>query len=268
MADRFIAETKMADDAHIQMLRGNALYRLDRFAEAIDALKVAAAAPDAPKGAAEMLMDSYVQADRLPEAVAMAEANAAKNPQDKRIQLNLANVYAMADQPDKAAAVFERLRASGMLTDAKDYELAYKLLANLEGRERDTIAFINAGLEKGILKPSAQLYAVLGQSYYFSEQIPQAIDAWGKGAPMAPDGEMFLNLGKVNSQEEHWAEAKAAAQQALAKGVKKPGEAWIVIAGADLSMGNKAGAIAGYREAAKHAGSRDEANRMLRSLGQ
>jgi tetratricopeptide (TPR) repeat protein len=230
LADRFIAETRIADDSKIQALRGNALYRLERFPEAIEALK---------------------------KAVAMAEQIAAKTPGDKKAQLNLATVYAQAEQPEKAAAVFERLRTAGLLTDEKDYEMGYRLLATLDGRERDTIAFINGGLEKGILKPSAPLYAVLGQSYYYSEQVPQAIEAWGKGAPLAKDGEMYLNLAKVTSQEERWAESTAAARQALAKGVRKPGDAWIVIAIAAQEAGDKAGQIAAFREAAKDPATRD-----------
>jgi hypothetical protein len=183
------------------------------------------------------------------------------------MQLNLATVYSQADQPAKAAAVFERLRSSGLLTESNDYEMGYRLLANLEGREKDTIAFINEGLEKGILKPSASVYSLLGQSYYFTEQMGPAIAAWEKGAPLAKDGELFLNLAKANVQEERWAAAKSAAEQALQKGVRRPGEAWIVIAGAARGVGDKAGEIAAYREAAKDPQSRQTATNMLKSLG-
>ena len=44
---------------------------------------------------------------------------------------------------------------------------------------------------RGWLKPDFQTYLALGQSYYFSDQIAQAIDAYGKAAPMAPDGETY-----------------------------------------------------------------------------
>lgn len=267
VADRLVAETKSEKDGKVQALRGNALYRLDRYPEAIEALKVAVAAPDADKAAVTMLVDSYLQTEKYPEAINVAEGIANANPKDKKAALNLATVYAQADQPAKAAEVFERLRSAGMLTESSDYESGYRLLANLDGREKDTIAFINAGLEKGVLKPSASVYSVLGQSYYYSEQVEQAIAAWGKGAPLAKDGELYLNLAKVNLQEEHWAAAKTAAEQALAKGVRNPGEAWIVIAGAAAELGDRAGEIAAYREAAKDPKTRDDANRMLRSLG-
>jgi lipopolysaccharide biosynthesis regulator YciM len=266
-ADRFLAETK-SPDPKAQAIRGASFYRLDRFAEAIDALKLAIPATGDPeKAVTDMLIDSYLQSERYADAITWAEAAAAKRPADKKMQLNLATVYSQADQPAKAAAVFERLRSSGLLTESNDYEMGYRLLANLEGREKDTIAFINEGLEKGILKPSASVYSLLGQSYYFTEQMGPAIAAWEKGAPLAKDGELFLNLAKANVQEERWAAAKSAAEQALQKGVRRPGEAWIVIAGAARGVGDKAGEIAAYREAAKDPQSRQTATNMLKSLG-
>jgi uncharacterized protein HemY len=43
---------------------------------------------------------------------------------------------------------------------------------------------------------------------------------YGRAAPMAADGEAALNLAKVYAEAGKPAEAKAAAQQALDKGVK------------------------------------------------
>jgi hypothetical protein len=266
-ADRYLAETRQPDHK-AQAIRGAAFYQMDRFAEAIEALKLAVPADGEPeKAVTDMLIASYLQAEKYGEAIAVAEVGANKNPGDKKMQLNLATVYAQADQPAKAAAVFERLRSAGLLTENSDYEMGYRLLANLEGREKDTIAFINEGLDKGILKPSAAVYGVLGQSYYFSEQTGPAIAAWEKGAPLAKDGEMFLNLAKVNVQEERWAAAKAAAQQAIAKGIRKPSDAWIVIASAARGLGDTAGQIAAWREVAKDPGSREAAASQLRALG-
>jgi tetratricopeptide (TPR) repeat protein len=81
-----------------------------------------------------------------------------------------------------------------------------------------------------VLKPDHQTYLALAQSYYYSEQIPAAIEAWKKAAPMAQDGETYLNLAKVLYQEDRVPEAKQAAKAALEKGLKKPDEAKKIIA--------------------------------------
>ena len=89
---------------------------------------------------------------------------------------------------------------------------------------------ISEGIEKGVLKPDFQAYLALAQSYYFSDQVGPSIEAYQKAAPLAPDGEAYLNLARVLWQEDRVPEAKQAATQALAKGIKKPADANKIIA--------------------------------------
>ena len=177
----------------------------------------------------QLLLAAYADAGQSQEAIALAEQLAAKAPDDKRAQLNLASVYMQADQMDKAAGVLEKLRAAGQMTEEREYRQLYTTYANMDGKEKETIAVINDGIQKGILKPDYQSYVALAQAYYYSDQIPQAIDAWKKGAPLSKDGETYLNLAKVLYQENRVPEAKEAAKAALAKGVKKPDDAKKII---------------------------------------
>lgn len=265
LLEQFSKETK-SSKPEAYVLQANAFYRMERFEDAIATIKKAMAGnPNPDKVLNQLLMASYFELDRPLEAAKVAEEIAARSPDDKVAQINLANIYMQADQMAKAAAVFDRLRAAGKLTESKDYETGYKLLANIDGREKDAISLINEGLEKGLLKPTFEVYNFLGQSLYFSDQIPQAIVAWTKAAPLDKDGETYLNLAKVLVQEDKRdADAKANARLALAKGVKKPGDAWMVIARAEQSLGNQAAMLAAYREAAKYPETRDQANKVLR----
>jgi tetratricopeptide (TPR) repeat protein len=106
----------------------------------------------------------------------------------------------------------------------------YSTYSGIEGREKDVIAVINEGLQKGALEPDYNTYVALAQAYYFSDQPAQAITAYQKAAPLAKDGEAYLNLARVLQQENRIPEAKAAARQALAKGIKKAKDANVIIA--------------------------------------
>ncbi|WP_022974278.1 tetratricopeptide repeat protein, partial [Xanthomonas maliensis] len=115
--DKYLTETKSQRPEDL-ILKGQALYQAERYQEAIPVLKQAIAASPEPKDNwNQLLMAAYAEAGQTGEAVAAAEALAAKSPNDKKAQLNLASMYMQADQMDKAAAVMDKLRASGQLTE-------------------------------------------------------------------------------------------------------------------------------------------------------
>ena len=231
--DKYLAESKSKRPADFAF-KGQYLYQADRFAECIPPLKQAIETSTNPEDKVDnwtqILMVCYQEAGQLAEAVKVAEQLAAKTPNDKRAQMNLASIYLNAEQEAKAAAVLEKLRAAGLMTEEKDYRQLYLTYANMDGKEKDVIAVINEGLQKGVVKPDYQTYLALAQAYYYSEQIPQAIEAWQKAAPLSKDGETYLNLARVLWQEGRIPEAKVAARAALDKGLKKPDDAKKIIA--------------------------------------
>lgn len=228
--DRFLNESKSTKPEYL-IVKGNALYRLERFPEAATVIKQAIAASSEPKPEwQQLLMATYVEGNQGAEAAKVAEQIAAKNPNDKRAQMNVAAVYSQADMLDKAATVLEKVRAAGQFTEDKDYRQLYATYLNLDGKEKQAAAVITEGLDKGILKPDYQAYVALAQSYYFSDQTAKSIDAYKKAAPLAPDGETYLNLARVLWSEDRIPEAKEAAKQAIAKGIKKPEDANKILA--------------------------------------
>jgi len=229
--DRYLAETKSSKPEDL-IQKGQALYQSERYAEAIPVLKQAIDSSTEPKDSwYSLLLASYVEAGQTADAVQIAEQQAAKNPTDKKAQLNLVSVYQQADQFDKAAATLEKLRAAGQLTEEKEYRQLYITYANMDGKEKEVIAVVNDGLQKGVLKSDDyQTQLALAQAYYYSEQVGPAIDAWKKAAPLAPNGETYLNLARVLWQEDRIPEAKQAAKAALDKGLKKPDDAKKILA--------------------------------------
>ena len=231
--DKYLAESKSKRPADFAF-KGQYLYQADLFAECIPPLKQAIETSTNPEDKVDnwtqILMVCYQEAGQLAEAVKVAEQLAAKSPNDKRAQMNLASIYLNSEQEAKAAAVLEKLRAAGLMTEEKDYRQLYLTYANMDGKEKDVIAVVNEGLQKGIVKPDYQTYLALAQAYYYSEQIPQAIEAWQKAAPLSKDGETYLNLARVLWQEDRIPEAKVAARAALDKGLKKPDDAKKIIA--------------------------------------
>ncbi|TZF90891.1 tetratricopeptide repeat protein [Cognatilysobacter lacus] len=227
--DRFLAESRATDSASL-VLRGNALYRLGRYAEAAAVLKPAVAAAPGHSDWDALLADSLSRSGNTAEAAKIAEGVAAKNPGDKQARFNLVQSYLQTKQTEKAAQLLEEMRKSGQLTDDSDYRQLFSIYANIQGKEQQTIDTINEGMSKGVLKPDYNVYLALAQSYYFSDQTDKAIAAYQKAAALGKDGEAALALAGVLRNEQRIPEAKAAAQQALAKGLKHPEDAKKIIA--------------------------------------
>lgn len=212
-------------------LKGQILAQAERGAEAIPLLQQAIETAETPQaGWTQALMAAYLDTDNTAEATRLAEQIASNTPDDKRAQLNLASMYMQADDTTRAIEIMERLRASGQLTEDREYRNLFALHLSTEGGEARAIEVIDDGLEKGILEANHQTYLALGQAYYFSEQPGPAIEAYQKAAPLASDGETYLNLAKILVGEDRVPEARQAAQQALDKGVRNPDEARRLIA--------------------------------------
>lgn len=164
---------------------------------------------------------------RNDEAAKLYQDLLAKNPNDKRLLLNAVASYQQADQFDKGNALLADAYKRGLLTEGKELRALYIGYMNAE-KMKEALAVINDGVAKGILTPSPDLakdYMVLAQHAYYKGSDSEAIELYRKAAPMAADGEAYLNLAKILRDQGKAAEAKAAAQQALDKGVKKPAEA-------------------------------------------
>ncbi|WP_102947114.1 tetratricopeptide repeat protein [Stenotrophomonas sp. VV52] len=229
--DKYFAESKSTKPEEL-IIKGQALYQLERYQEAIPVIKAAIAGSTAPKDNwNQLLMAAMSEAGQTGEAVKEAEALAAKNPNDKKAQMNLASMYLQADQMAQAATVMDKLLAAGQLSEEREYKQAYSIYANTENQEKKVIQVIDDGLAKGVLKPDYQVYLALAQANYYLDppQVDKAIDAWQKAAPLSKDGETYLNLARVLHSEGRTAEAKQAAQQALAKGVKNQADAKKII---------------------------------------
>lgn len=261
--DRFLQETRK-EDPQVLALKGGVLYELERYDESAAALKRAIAASDAPSDNwTQMLLANYINQENYAEAIALSESLLAKKPDDGRLIYNLATMYAQADDLDKATATLESARTRGLL-DERGYRQLYALYLNMDNKEAQAIAAIQDGLAKKLLPPTAELYTALGQAYYFSDKPAEAIEAYRNSLEFAKDGENALNLARILSNEERFAESKKYAQEGLAKGLRRPGDAWIVIGRAEHGLGNRAGLIAAYREAAKFPETKQAAEEWLK----
>lgn len=262
---RLVAETK-TDNADVYSLQAASFYNNDKYAEAIAPLKRAMELrPEGDGQWRQMLMAAYAETGQQAEALKMGEELHRLKPDDKTAIINLAVLYTDAEMPEKAVAVLDDARKRGLMNEPVDYERIYGTYFNLD-REKEAASVIEEGLASGVLAENSKYYMMLAQAHYFSDNPAAAITAAQKATPLATEGEPSLFLAQMLDQEDRNAEALAAARQALAKGLKKPGDAWMVIARAEYYSDNPAGAKEAYREAMKDPSTKDQAQKALAQI--
>src|SRR3546814_11192994 len=133
-------------------------------------------------------MAAYFDSDQAGEAAAIAEAQLANNPDDKKLQMNMASIYLQSGQDDKAIALLEGMRAKGQLTEDRGYRNLFALYLNSEGREKEGIAGVKKSMEKGVIKPDYQTYDTQGRAWYFTKQQAHAIEKYTTAPQRAPAG--------------------------------------------------------------------------------
>lgn len=169
---------------------------------------------------------------RHEEAAAIYKELVAKNPSDKRVLMNAVAALQNADKFDQANVLLEGAYQRGMLSESRELRALYVGYINAE-RWADARKVMDAGVANGVLQAGPDLardYQVLAQNAYGDDKVALAIELYAKAAPMAADGEAYLNLAKVLEYAGKKADAKVAAQKALDKGVKKPEEARGILA--------------------------------------
>jgi uncharacterized protein HemY len=170
--------------------------------------------------------------NRNDEAAAIYKDLIAKNPTDKRLLMNGVAALQGAEKFDDANKLLEQAYQRGMLIEPRELRALYIGYMNAQ-RWKEAQKTIEDGVTKGILQPGPDLardYQILAQTAYSNDNMPLAIEMYKRAAPMAADGEAYLNLAKVLDMDGKKAEAKAAAKSALDKGVKKPEDAKRILA--------------------------------------
>ena len=169
---------------------------------------------------------------RNDEAIAIYQALLAKNPNDKKLLMNAVAALQGVEKFEQANTLLEAAYKRGQLTEERELRALYVGYMNAQ-RWKDAQGVIEDGLAKGILKPGPDMgraFQLLAQNAFYDEKVADAIALYTRAAPMLADGEGYLNLAKVLDYAGRKAEAKAAARQALAKGVKKPEDANRILA--------------------------------------
>lgn len=256
-------------------IEGNDQYRLGNYAAAIAAVKKAKSLSDKPNPQwDQILLASYAASGQNDQLVQMAQDDLAAHPDDPKVIETAIQALQQAQKYPEAIKVMEDARAKGLLASEDNYVLLASLYYNQALSSDDAkpmatkaIAVIKEGMSKGIMQPSADNYVLLGKAEYVAGDMKAARQAFDKALPLAKDGEPALQIANMELTSSQYAKAKAMVQEALSKGLKHTGNAYLVLAECERGLNNKAARIAALKKAAQEPESAEHAKELLKQLG-
>ncbi len=272
--EKWRAEGKR-ETADSYALEGQAYYGLQKYPEAIAAIKKAQSLTSTPNASwNSVLMASYNETGQTDQAGALAQQELDAHPGDPQALQNAVAIFANAHQYPKAIDALEKARASGHLTDEKSYVMLAKMYL-ISGQDSGdakpdatkALAVLKEGQGKGIIADNAVNNVLAGDAAYLADDTASALASYQKAIPQATDGEPAIKTAQILLTQNKFAAAKKYIQDGIAKGYAHKGNAYVMLAQAERGLKNRAGAIAAMKQAAGYPETASKANDWLKKSG-
>ncbi len=186
-------------------------------------------------------------------------------PDDKRVWKAIASLKQQANKSREAFEINKIMYLNGMLTKSNEllalaryysyYEVPYRGASILE-RE------MNAGRVEKNRKNLQALANMWRQAREYDRAIPVLTEA----AAISADGKIYKQLGESYYAEGQYAKAEDALRKALAKGIKKPGNAYVLIANSLYERHKPIAALKEFKRAEQYPYSKKAASGWVRFI--
>jgi tetratricopeptide (TPR) repeat protein len=207
-----------------------------------------------------ILLNVHLQLSDMQGAAIILKKMISYFPDNKDYWRNLTQVYLQLDKQKDSLAIMEMF----YLQNKFDKENDYKTLAQLFSFERipyRAAKILEEGIKKGIVKSEDKNWRAVAMNYHASNDLDEAIVAYGETAKLAEDGKDYYKQGELFSDTEKWNQAVEAFDKALQKGkLDDVGRAYLRKGVALINKGSCDSGIKSLEQAAKYKKHRSSAN--------
>ncbi|MCH8227193.1 MAG: hypothetical protein IIC63_02090, partial [Proteobacteria bacterium] len=219
--------------ADIFMLKGQALFQMERYNEALNPIKTAIDLyRDQGRPPKEnwllLLRVIYFERNDYANMLNVVKELIVYYPKDTYI-LTLAGIYSEQGDTKKQLVLTEVLYEKGMLNNAANVTN----LANLylmHGLPYKAAVLLQTEMDKKVVVSNERNLRLLSQSWYQAREDQKAIPPLKVAAGMSQDGELYIRLAQSHNNLEQWSEAVAAIEKGLKLGgLKRDDQANIML---------------------------------------
>jgi len=225
-----LADYQGKKDAHILALLANAHAQLKHYKQAIPYIEQAIKQSKKPQESwLQLNLALYYELENYHAATKLLRKLIARYPNKKTYWQQLSTSYQQNKQFSQALSIQQLADKKGFISSESE-RLAFINLLLYQKQPYQAAEYLQAALNNKHIKNTAQHWEQLAHAWTSAREYPKAINALEKASALHEKGELYLQLGRIHVEQEHWQDAIAAIKLALNKGnLKHPGEAYILL---------------------------------------
>ncbi|WP_240433592.1 DUF1329 domain-containing protein [Solimonas sp. K1W22B-7] len=244
---------------------GAAYAEQKRYREAVPLLQKGLAGVKNPDPSWQRaLVAALFGAGQEKEALPLLEALLKRDPSQREDWLRLAALTIRHGSKERAQAVMEIANRMGFLEKAEDRLRLVQLTAQV-GAPFEAGSLLQSWMKKGLLKPDAANWKLLGGLWIAAREATPAIAALEEALKQQPDAAMYRQLGQLRLDREEYAGAADALYKAVQRG-GKDGNTLLALGMARYQQADVDGALVAFRDAAQFAAAKKLAAEWVRYL--
>ena len=262
--DRWFENTETPTSQAYYLLAA-AYYQQEQLDRALGPARKAVEIATAPNQSwLQLLVGLYLGKERYADALPHVEALATNFPK-KSYYAQLSALYGMLDQDEKSLAVMQLSYEQGFLTSDRELRRLGSMYLYL-GLPQRAATFMDKLIAEQKVEVDAKSLELLANSRIVARDLDKAIDPLARAAAMSEQGDVYVRLGQIYLEREDWDAASDALSKGLERGVKKEGNAQLLLGIAYYNQSEPKNARRAFRAARKFKDSRKSALRWIEML--
>ena len=254
------------------MLKAQALYQLERYAEAegpiLEALKEARHRGQAfAEGWLSLLRAVYYELGDYPKAIKVLDQMLQRWPKPAYYK-QIAGMRGLIEQ-QKAQLSLMRAADSSQMLDSEFELLNLARLYMAEDAPYPAIALLQEAMQSGALEESADNLQLLAQAMALARDSAGQIPVLARAASMARDADLYVYLGQAQLSLYRWADAADSLQKALdIGGLDRRGSVYMQLGTAWFNLKRYSRASQAFKEATAFADQASAARQWVNYVNQ
>lgn len=212
----------------------------------------------------DMLNFLYMELNMPRERAQILQEMVALFPEDEKIWLSIAALYAEGGEEQKAFEINKIMYINGMLTEEKEIMRVVDYYSFLEVPYRGA-RILEREMNRGRVAKTRDNYEKLARFYRQAQEFDLAVPPLNAAASMSNDGQLYEVLGQALYAEGEFDKAERSLRSALNKGgLKEPGNAWVLIGNSLYDSDRPREAIDAFRRGSRYGYSEETANNWIK----